>query len=405
MPVLDYNGLAHLINKNLSYFASKDAFNALKAFFTITDDSAIFNGTAEKADSIYISNKASSGTIYLTGPTSSGTATGALNKFSTASIYYYPGTTTNVGYTRLSLGNTVKSGTANNSYGVIKLFTTKNNSVDLKASTDSSDKSSSTVYTISFPLETGTVALTKNLSNYLTITDFNSHINGDFKTLSDAVASHTVSIDTTIPATYATITNLNTVKTNLENSISAIIGGATTEELNTLKELSDALNDDANFATTVNNAIAARVLQTTYQAKVDSIDGSISSINTSLNGKAPTSHASTATTYGISSDSNYGHAMASSTSPKPNGTEAAVGLETAKFARGDHVHPLQTTISGNAGSASKVNNKLIIKLNGGAIEETNLFTFDGSAGKTINITASSINAMMVGCDIDGGTWS
>lgn len=52
----------------------------------------------------------------------------------------------------------------------------------------------------------------------------------------------------------------------------------------------------------------------------------------------PTSHASTATTYGASSASNYGHAMASSTSPKANGT-AAVGSETAKFARGDHVHP------------------------------------------------------------------
>lgn len=56
------------------------------------------------------------------------------------------------------------------------------------------------------------------------------------------------------------------------------------------------------------------------------------------NSRTPTSHASTATTYGVSSASNYGHAMASSTSPKANGT-AAVGSETAKFARGDHVHP------------------------------------------------------------------
>ncbi len=56
------------------------------------------------------------------------------------------------------------------------------------------------------------------------------------------------------------------------------------------------------------------------------------------NARTPTSHASTATTYGASSASNYGHAMASSTSPKANGT-AAVGSETAKFARGDHVHP------------------------------------------------------------------
>ena len=54
--------------------------------------------------------------------------------------------------------------------------------------------------------------------------------------------------------------------------------------------------------------------------------------------RTPIAHATSATTYGVSSASNYGHAMASSTSPKANGT-AAVGSETAKFARGDHVHP------------------------------------------------------------------
>lgn len=53
------------------------------------------------------------------------------------------------------------------------------------------------------------------------------------------------------------------------------------------------------------------------------------------------SHASTATTYGVATPTKYGHAMASSTTPKANGT-ASVGKETAKFARGDHVHPVQT---------------------------------------------------------------
>ena len=58
--------------------------------------------------------------------------------------------------------------------------------------------------------------------------------------------------------------------------------------------------------------------------------------------KAPNNHASTSPTYGASSASNYGHSMASSTSPKAPGT-ANVGSETAKFARGDHVHPLQSS--------------------------------------------------------------
>ena len=43
---------------------------------------------------------------------------------------------------------------------------------------------------------------------------------------------------------------------------------------------------------------------------------------------------------------------ATTTTPKAAGT-AAVGSET-KYARGDHVHPLQTTVSGNAGTATKL---------------------------------------------------
>ena len=56
-------------------------------------------------------------------------------------------------------------------------------------------------------------------------------------------------------------------------------------------------------------------------------------------GVPPISHAVSATTYGASSADNYGHAKASTTTPKANGT-AAVGNETSSFARGDHVHPL-----------------------------------------------------------------
>ena len=75
---------------------------------------------------------------------------------------------------------------------------------------------------------------------------------------------------------------------------------------------------------------------------------------TELNAYAPASHASSATTYGVSTSANYGHAKASSTTPKANGT-AAVGSETSSFARGDHVHPLQTSVANatNADSATK----------------------------------------------------
>lgn len=57
------------------------------------------------------------------------------------------------------------------------------------------------------------------------------------------------------------------------------------------------------------------------------------------NKREPTAHASTATTYGVSSATQYGHAMATTTTPKANGVTGSLGNETAKFARGDHVHP------------------------------------------------------------------
>ena len=81
------------------------------------------------------------------------------------------------------------------------------------------------------------------------------------------------------------------------------------------------------------------------------LDGVTSNIQTQLGGKAPTSHASTGTSYGAANATNYGHAMASSTTPKVAGT-AAVGSETAKFARGDHVHPAQTSVTGSSGSCT-----------------------------------------------------
>ena len=65
------------------------------------------------------------------------------------------------------------------------------------------------------------------------------------------------------------------------------------------------------------------------------------------------------------------HVTWSTTTPKANGT-AAVGSET-KVARGDHVHPLQTTVSGNAGTATKLATARTLTIgNTGK-------TFDGSA--------------------------
>lgn len=49
-------------------------------------------------------------------------------------------------------------------------------------------------------------------------------------------------------------------------------------------------------------------------------------------------------------------------------------------------------LKGNADTATSVGNSFIIKLNSGSTENTDLFTFNGSEAKTLNITASGIGA-------------
>ena len=49
-------------------------------------------------------------------------------------------------------------------------------------------------------------------------------------------------------------------------------------------------------------------------------------------------------------------------------------------------------LKGNADTATKVNNNLIIKLNSGTTEGTNQFTYNGSATKNIDITPANIGA-------------
>lgn len=50
---------------------------------------------------------------------------------------------------------------------------------------------------------------------------------------------------------------------------------------------------------------------------------------------------------------------------------------------------IKASLTGNAATATKVNNKLTLKFDTGTTENTNLYTYDGSAAKTIDIKAGS----------------
>lgn len=71
----------------------------------------------------------------------------------------------------------------------------------------------------------------------------------------------------------------------------------------------------------------------------------------------------------------------SGTTPKAPGT-ASAGTETA-YARGDHVHPAQTSVSGNAGTATKLATARTIRTN---LASTSTASFDGSANVTPGVT-------------------
>jgi hypothetical protein len=77
-----------------------------------------------------------------------------------------------------------------------------------------------------------------------------------------------------------------------------------------------------------------------------------------------------------------------------HGTHLTIGTGASNAAAGNHTHNYagSSSVGGAATSANKVNTNLIIKLNGGSTEGTNLFTFNGSTARTINITPNSIGA-------------
>lgn len=278
--------------------------------------------------------------------------------------------------------------------------------------------------------------------------------------------------ETEINAKITTInTAIATAKTDAQNyadnQIAALVGSAP-ETLNTLQELSKAITDHEDvydaYVVEMDSKLAGKsdTGHTHNYAGSSSAGGAATSANKvnqnlivklnsgttegtnlfTFNGSAAKTINITPSGIGAANASHGTHVTYSTATPKANGT-ASVG-SLGEVARADHIHPLQTTVSGNAGSADKlstartitignksntfdgtanitytlaeigaatsghthnyagsssaggaansVKTNLIIKLNGGTTEGTNLFTFNGSTAKTVNITPSSIGA-------------
>lgn len=243
------------------------------------------------------------------------------------------------------------------------------------------------------------------VSNGTKCTNLNAELHGGNLPSAYAVAGHVHSIATDSSNGLMS----NTDKTKLDgiatgakvnqNAFSNILVGTTTiqadSETDTLEIVAGTnvsiVPDATNDRITINNTYAhptgdgnihVPATGTANSGKVltaGATAGSLSWTTPVDATKAPINHSSTATTYGISSATEYGHVMASSATPLAAGT-AAVGTDNGKFAREGHVHPAQTTITGNAGTATKLETARTISLTG---DVTGSATFDGSVNASI----------------------
>lgn len=122
----------------------------------------------------------------------------------------------------------------------------------------------------------------------------------------------------------------------------------------------------ANVDVTVDTALSAT---STNPIRNNAVNTAISGLNTAIAGKADSSHGT--------------HVSFTTTVPKAAGT-AAVGSATT-VSRSDHVHPAQTTVSGNAGSATKLATARTIRTNLGS---TSTASFNGTANVTPGVTGT-----------------
>ena len=220
-----------------------------------------------------------------------------------------------------------------------------------------------------------------------------NHTSEDITDFDDAVEALLPSIPTKLPNPQGLTISFNGTSQGAYdgsaaksiNITPASIGAATSGHTHTHKSITDF--DDAvgdlipaiptklpnpqvlKFTGAVNDSYDGSVAKTINIPTTGSTDGSLV---VQLNG-------------GTSEDTNK-FTFNGSDDKTVNITPAGIGAAAAS-----HTHNYAGSSSAG-GAANSVKTSLVVKLNGGATEGTNMFTFNGSAAKTVNITPSGIGA-------------
>ena len=277
---------------------------------------------------------------------------------------------------------------------------------------------SSAVSTKANSSHTHTVANITNLQT--TLDSINAEIDGSIKALS--VSGKTITYtknDGSIGTITTQDTNTDTKVTNtLATTTKAYVTGTTSATTNTDTQVFDTgvyLDTTAGqlVATTFKGALDGNAKTATSATSATSAtkatqDGSGNTITSTYETKsAATAKLTEAKTYAdtaaakVKNDLLNGAGAAYDTLKELGdlidvNVDAIEALETIAAGKADknHTHNYagSSSVGGAATSANKVNSSLTVKLNGGTTEGTNLFTFNGSAAKSINITPSVIGA-------------
>ena len=194
---------------------------------------------------------------------------------------------------------------------------------------------------------------------------------------------------------------INSSNSYTDNKVAGLLDSAP-ETLNTLNELAAALGDDPNFATTVATEIGKKadkehgthlVLGTGAGNAYRGDYGNIA-YNHSQAAHAPANAQKNSDITKAEIEnvlrgeiSTHSHAIPwANVEGQPNGV-AATG-ESSRVAREDHVHPLQVNVTGNAGTATKLQNPITIIVGKAKIEN-----FDGTSDINISLVDMGVEQL------------
>ena len=158
---------------------------------------------------------------------------------------------------------------------------------------------------------TGNVAIAADGTMSVNCLGTPSSLNTSSKQVVGAINELKTTYDCCVSALCTSISNVNNAKAPNNHASSATTYGVGSSSNYGHLKISDTYTSILSACSGV--AASQKAVADAYSALNTAISNACTSLNTSINAKAPNNHASSATTYGVGSSSNYGHLKISDT--------------------------------------------------------------------------------------------